>query len=61
MIAQTTEQFLDIPGWPGRRVESIRGGWYQRAGGIDAGGLAGRRSLERAGMLGPQSQEEEVS
>lgn len=24
------EQHLDIPGWPTRRVESIRGGWYQR-------------------------------
>lgn len=53
------EQHLDIPGWPGRRVESIRGGWYQRARNIGTGGRApGRRSLERAGMLRPRSQEE---
>jgi tRNA-Thr(GGU) m(6)t(6)A37 methyltransferase TsaA len=56
------EQHLDIPGWPARRVESIRGGWYQRTSNVGASGLlAGRRSLERAGMLRPQSQEEEVS
>jgi tRNA-Thr(GGU) m(6)t(6)A37 methyltransferase TsaA len=56
------EQHLDIPGWPGRRLESIRGGWYQRTRNIDISGLvAGRASLERAGMLTPRSQEEEVS
>jgi len=56
------EQHLDIPGWPARRVESIRGGWYQRTRNVGVSGLvAGRASLERAGMLRPQSQEEEVS
>ena len=56
------EQHLDIPGWPARRVESIRGGWYQRTRNVTTPGLlAGRSSLERAGMLTPQSQEEEVS
>jgi tRNA-Thr(GGU) m(6)t(6)A37 methyltransferase TsaA len=56
------EQHLDIPGWPARRVESIRGGWYQRTRNVNTRGLlAGRPSLERAGMLTPQSQEEEVS
>jgi hypothetical protein len=33
------EQHLDIPGWPARRVESIRGGWYQRTRNIGAGGV----------------------
>ena len=56
------EQHLDIPGWPSRSVETIRGGWYQRARNIGTRGLlAGRRSLERAGMLRPQSEEEQVS
>jgi tRNA-Thr(GGU) m(6)t(6)A37 methyltransferase TsaA len=56
------EQHLDIPGWPARRVETIRGGWYQRARSIGARGRpAGRRSLERAGMLRPPSKEEDVS
>src|SRR5262249_4979819 len=56
------EQHLDIPGWPARRVESIRGGWYQRTRNVGTSGLlAGRRSLERAGMLRPQSQEEDVT
>jgi tRNA (adenine37-N6)-methyltransferase len=56
------EQHLDVPGWPARRVETIRGGWYQRARNLGAYGLvAGRRSLERAGMLKPRSQEEEFS
>jgi tRNA-Thr(GGU) m(6)t(6)A37 methyltransferase TsaA len=55
------EQHLDVPGWPARRVDSIRGGWYQRTRIVGSSGLvAGRRSLERAGMLRPQSQEEEV-
>jgi tRNA-Thr(GGU) m(6)t(6)A37 methyltransferase TsaA len=55
------EQHLDIPGWPARRVESIRAGWYQRIRNIGASGLvAGRQSLERAGMLRPQSPEEDV-
>jgi tRNA-Thr(GGU) m(6)t(6)A37 methyltransferase TsaA len=54
------EQHLDIPGWPARRVESIRGGWYQRTRNMVTGGIvAGRLSLERAGMLRPQSQEEQ--
>ncbi|HYW27814.1 MAG TPA: TrmO family methyltransferase [Terriglobales bacterium] len=56
------EQHLDIPGWPSRSVDSIRGGWYQRARHLGARGqLAGRFSLERAGLLRPQSEEEEVS
>jgi tRNA-Thr(GGU) m(6)t(6)A37 methyltransferase TsaA len=56
------EQHLDIPGWPTRRVESIRAGWYQRIRNIGASGLvAGRQSLERAGMLRPLSPEEDVS
>ncbi len=56
------EQHLDVPGWPARRVESIRGGWYQRTRNVGTRGLvAGRFSLERAGMLRPQAQEEEVS
>jgi tRNA (adenine37-N6)-methyltransferase len=43
------EQHLDVPGWPARRVETIRGGWYQRARSMGAGRLlAGRSSLERA-------------
>jgi tRNA-Thr(GGU) m(6)t(6)A37 methyltransferase TsaA len=55
------EQHLDVPGWPVRRVDSIRGGWYQRTRNIGTGGLvAGPRSLERAGMPRAQSQEEEV-
>jgi tRNA-Thr(GGU) m(6)t(6)A37 methyltransferase TsaA len=53
------QQHLDIPGWPTVNVGSIRGGWYQRINIVQAGGLAaGRPSLERAGMLRPQSQEE---
>ena len=53
------EQHLDIPGWPARSPESIRGGWYQRARNAGPRGLlAGRRSLERAGMLRPRSREE---
>ena len=56
------EQHLDVPGWPARSVGSIRGGWYQRTRTISTSGLvAGRRSLERAGLLRPQSHEEEVS
>jgi tRNA-Thr(GGU) m(6)t(6)A37 methyltransferase TsaA len=56
------EQHLDVPGWPARSVDSIRGGWYQRTRTISTSGLvAGRRSLERAGLLRPQSHEEEVS
>jgi tRNA (adenine37-N6)-methyltransferase len=56
------EHHLDIPGWPARRLDSIRGGWYQRTRNVSIRGLlAGRPSLERAGMLQPQSQEEEVS
>jgi tRNA-Thr(GGU) m(6)t(6)A37 methyltransferase TsaA len=58
------EQHLDVPGWPVRRVESIRGGWYQRTAMVGCRGLlAGRRSLERAGMLEPRGpgQEEDVS
>ena len=52
-------QQLDIPGWPDRNVHSIRGGWYQRVDVVNAGGLlAGRPSLERAGMLRPQFQED---
>jgi tRNA-methyltransferase O len=52
-------QQLDIPGWPDRNVQSIRGGWYQRVDVVNAGGLlAGRQSLERAGMLRPQFQED---
>ncbi|TMC03469.1 MAG: tRNA (N6-threonylcarbamoyladenosine(37)-N6)-methyltransferase TrmO [Chloroflexi bacterium] len=56
------EHHLDVPGWPARTLESIRGGWYQRTRNVGTRGLlAGRPSLERAGMLRPQSQEEEVS
>ena len=56
------EQHLDVPGWPARRVETIRGGWYQRARSLGIRRLlAGRRSLERAGMLQARSQEEDVS
>jgi hypothetical protein len=56
------EHHLDIPGWPSSSLGSIRGGWYQRARNIGTRGLlAGRRSLERVGMLAPQSQEKEVS
>jgi len=56
------EQHLDVPGWPARRVETIRGGWYQRARSMGIRRLlAGRSSLERAGMLQARSQEEEVS
>jgi tRNA-Thr(GGU) m(6)t(6)A37 methyltransferase TsaA len=53
------EQHLDIPGWPDEDVGSIRAGWYKRVSIVHAGGLvAGRPSLERAGVLGRQDQEE---
>jgi tRNA-Thr(GGU) m(6)t(6)A37 methyltransferase TsaA len=52
------EQHLDIPGWPVRDVESIRGGWYQRVNVLSAALLAGRPSLERAGLLQPPQRED---
>ena len=46
-------------GWPDRNVGSIRGGWYRRVSIVHAGGvLAGHRSLERAGVLRRQVEEE---
>jgi len=52
------EQHLDVPGWPSAELAAIRGGWYQRTGASSrAGFLAGRRSLERAGMLEPTPEE----
>jgi tRNA (adenine37-N6)-methyltransferase len=52
------EQHLDVPGWPSPDLAAIRGGWYQRTGATSrAGRLAGRRSLERAGMLEPTPEE----
>ena len=52
------EQHLDIPGWPSADLATIRGGWCQRTGASSrAGLLAGRRSLERAGMLEPTPEE----
>jgi hypothetical protein len=53
------QHHFDVPGWPTGNVGSIRAGWYQRINVVQAGGLqAGRPSLERTGVLRPQSQEE---
>jgi tRNA (adenine37-N6)-methyltransferase len=53
------EQHLDIPGWPDRNVGSIRSGWYQRVSIVHADGLlAGSPSLQRAGVLRRQVEEE---
>jgi tRNA (Thr-GGU) A37 N-methylase len=53
------EQHHDIPGWPDLNLESIRSGWYQQISIVGNIGLrAGRLSLERAGMLERQEQEE---
>lgn len=47
-------QGFDVPGWPNPNLDGIRGGWYERRGiGDDHDQLAGRRSLDRAGVSEP--------
>lgn len=47
-------QRFDVPGWPHPNLDGVRGGWYDHRGvGDGHDQLAGRRSLDRAGVPEP--------